>query len=83
MKFNINECVFVQLTDAGREEIKRQHDELRETFPKLSPQAKKVEDKNGWSKWQLHCLMNTFGHMTHNGGQLPFNTEIRIESNAK
>jgi len=81
MKFNINECVFVQLTDAGRKELKRQWNELRVSFPSLSEDdCGLVEDDAGWSKWQLHSLMNTFGHMTHNGGHLPFNANIRIES---
>jgi len=79
MKLNINDVVHVQLTDAGRQELKRQYNELRETFPYLSQNDNRlVEDEQGWSKWQVHSLMNIFGHMMHNGGELPFSDNILL-----
>lgn len=67
MDFNINNCVYVQLTDKGRRMHKRQAEELdaaicsanpRATLPDYRPPA---EDEDGWSKWQLWSLMSTFG----------------------
>jgi hypothetical protein len=78
IKFNINEYVFVQLTDAGRSELKRQHGELRETFPKMDDYTAREEDEDGWSKWQLWVLMNTFGHMTRMASEPAFKTTIKI-----
>lgn len=52
MKFNINNYIYVKLTDIGLSELKKQHDELSESFPGLGEfEAPKV-DEDGWSKFQ-------------------------------
>ena len=77
--FNINEYIAVQLTDAGRAEHKRQHDELKKVIPKLGEYTPPKEDDNGWSKWQAWSLMNTFGHMVRPAFDPPFSTMVRID----
>ena len=83
LNFNINHYVYVKLTDAGRTELKRQHKELYSVLPErlrdtdFKPEK---EDSEGWSKWQMWNLMNTFGLMIRMCEDLPFETEIRIEN---
>lgn len=36
------------------------------------------EDSNGWSKWPMWSLMETFGEYIRLGGVLPFDAEIEI-----
>ena len=78
--FNINDFVRVKLTDEGR----RIH---RERFRKLNAKVKitsnlkyspPVEDKDGWSRWQLWVLMEMFGE--HTGPcKDPFLVDIEFE----
>jgi len=75
MNFNINNYVYVKLTDFGRKLLQREHLELRIPFPFKLPE----EDQNGWSRWQMHDLMNKLGKHCWNGCQIPFETIIRIE----
>lgn len=82
MEFNINDDVFVKLTDFGREELKRQHEKLYSSIPSPLRTDKfelPKEDAEGWSKWSMWVLMNAFGPLLHNGGKVPFETEILIE----
>jgi hypothetical protein len=81
MKFNINNYVKVKLTAAGKAELRRQRSELMSEYQNINLGEFKLpdEDADGWSKWQLHVLMNTFGHMCVNGSySLPFETTIKI-----
>ena len=80
MKFNINDYVKVKLTDKGRELHKRYQNELLKHWDKYEYKAPK-EDEDGWSKWQLWDLMQTFGPHIHLGGINPFDTEIEIITN--
>lgn len=81
-EFNINGYVYVKLTDAGRKEIRRRTEELEDYYnkPRGTFSDHKEEDADGWSKWQMHELMNTFGEMTTVGSELPFETTIRLEA---
>lgn len=80
MKLNINSTVRVRLTDAGRQELRRQVADLRRQLGGLPFQAHPREDSEGWSRWQLWALMSQLGHMCQLGfGDLPFETEIEIE----
>ena len=78
IEMNINEYVEVKLTVIGRVEHELQHQILRCDMPILGEYIAPVEDSEGWSRWQFHDLMNTFGHMMIVGGEPPFETEIRI-----
>ena len=78
--FNINNIVRVKLTDHGRSIH-------RERFRKLNAKRKvtsdikyspPVEDKDGWSRWQLWALMEAFGE--HSGLlKSPFHGDIEFE----
>lgn len=83
MKFNINNKVKVRLTQAGKDELLAQHDELREAVTSLHPYSDPAEDEQGYSTWQLWVLMSTFGDVMCNGGEMFFDAEIIIpdESN--
>ncbi len=77
--FNLNDYVYVQLNDLGREIHK---DRYLKTFADSKfriAYTPPVEDVNGWSKWQMHELMNTFGAHMYNGCNIPMNTTIQIE----
>lgn len=78
MKFNINDYVKVKLTDHGREIHKQQYEQWFKDMPwyEYTPPQ---EDAEGWSKWQMWDLMQTFGAVLYNGCKLPFETEIEIE----
>lgn len=80
-EFNINNYVFVKLTEAGRAEHKRKHDELKELLPNLKEYSPPVEDAEGWSRFQGWVLMNTFGHMLGPAKEPPFETTIRFNKN--
>lgn len=81
IELNINDTVLVKLTDAGKEELLRQSEELRKDFPHIKHEYKlPQEDDDGFSKWQLHSLMNHFGHlMLVETVYLPFETTVRID----
>ncbi len=64
--FNINNYVHVRLTAKGRNVLHSQKIKIPS------------EDQNGFSKWQLWELMNTFGPYLHNGETVPFETTIKL-----
>lgn len=72
-RLNMNNAVMVKQNEAGHKEMERQHNELYETIGlKYRPFVRKGCDENGYSSFQLHTLMNTFGHMVTLGSKLPF-----------
>ncbi len=80
--FNINEWVRVKLTDRGREILQRNFHEVTERMP-IHARMRRVfsppkEDAEGWSEWQLHNLMETFGEHSGLGMVVPFHTEIQF-----
>jgi hypothetical protein len=79
IKFNVNHNVRVKLNKNGLAELKKQHDELRREIPRLGEFKPPNTDENGYSTWQLHSLMNHFGHMMTLGFSPPFETEILID----
>ena len=79
-EFNINEHIWVQLTDVGKQALKDKHDELNR-FAKgiLGEYEPPEEDAEGWSRWQMWDLMGGIGHKFGNGMNPPINTTIRID----
>jgi len=78
--FNINDQIRVKLTDHGRKIHREQFEELR-AFCKKTSEWKYVppaEDENGWSSWQLWCLIDLFGAHVGMGCQSPFETNIEF-----
>lgn len=84
MDFNINHKVRVKLTDFGRQTLERQHVKFwADAAPgKHHPFEPRKEDAEGWSEWQLWCLMKDLGSYCINGGRLPFETGIQIVESA-
>lgn len=75
-RLNINNAVKVKLTETGHKEMERQHYELYESIGREAPKfERKNVDSNGYSSFQMHTLMNRFGHMLTLGkhpDDLPF-----------
>jgi hypothetical protein len=67
INFNINNNVYVRLTEKGRSVLFSQN---------ISPP---LEDENGYGKWQLWVLMNTFGPHLWNGSPVPFEPTIKLD----
>lgn len=78
VEFNVNDYVRVKLTDTGREVIRKYSEEfLAKSGVELTNWPK--EDEKGWSKWQLHRLMSTFGKSCGPGFNVPFKTTIKFQ----
>ena len=78
-KFNMNNSVKVKLNDIGHTELKRQHDALYSDIGINKEYVKRNVDSDGYSSFQMHDLMNTFGHMMVMGHETPFeNLTIKI-----
>lgn len=73
-KLNMNNAVKVRLSEAGHKEMEKQHNELYESVGlEYRPFVRKACDDDGYSTFQLHKLMNTFGHLLTCGNpELPF-----------
>lgn len=79
MKININDYVYVKLTQTGIDELKRQHNEFSDLFPKTVKEFELKTDENGYTRFQLWCLIQYLGHLCVIGGKLPFETEMIIK----
>lgn len=81
MTFNVNNYVAVQLTEYGKQLLKRDHDEFYAKWPTPNaPEFKIEENWDGWSKWQLWDLMFKLGPHMYNGCKVPFKAEIKLLS---
>lgn len=76
-RFNLNNEVKVKLSEAGHKEMERQHYDLYKRIGRNAPEFKrKSVDSDGYSSFQMHTLMNAFGHMMTLGvrpDEMPFN----------
>jgi len=81
VQFNVNRTVKVKLTEYGRECLRRNYDELSAGYNgKLKWEFElPKEDAEGWSKWQMHSLMEQLGRYMRLGCACPFDPNIRIE----
>ena len=80
MKFNINDIVKVRLTDVGRQELRRQHDELYGQICIDREYIAPKENGSGMVEFQLWDLMSRLGHLCQLGFQPPFDTHIEINA---
>lgn len=78
---NINNYVYIRLTNYGRQIHEKNHHEFWSHHPiEIRPMyVPPHEDGNGWSKWQLWHLMYDFGSTMGMGVDIPFETAIRME----
>lgn len=75
--FNVNEYVEVRLTDDGRKFLEKTHDAMYKEYPTIGKYKPPVE-VDGWSKWQMHELMEQLGSQCTMAG-LAFYTNIRFK----
>jgi hypothetical protein len=79
MEININDKVRVKLTCQGREALKNRHREFwAEVGMPNEPYTPPAEDAEGWSEWQLWCLMQELGPHCQMGVSPPFETTIQL-----
>ncbi len=76
--FNINEMVWVRLTDHGRAILQAGIKRQRALHPGVNFKMP-AEDADGWSRWQLWTLMAQLGpHIEMTKVQNPIETEMRF-----
>jgi hypothetical protein len=80
VRFNINEMVRVRLSPEGRLIHRRQHDELRRQYPSIGKYTPPKADAEGYTRWQLWHLMQTFGPSITLGSKPPFEMEMIFEA---
>ena len=78
VNFNINEQVKVKLTEAGIDELRRQHDELNRVFPNAKLPFTLNTDEEGYTSFQMWDLMSRLGGKMSFHFQIPFETNIII-----
>lgn len=78
MKFNVNDCVKVKLTERGRSILASKRVNMQFLTNLKLPFFDYKEDENGWSEWQLWDLMSIFGQYLYNGCDIPFEMNIII-----
>lgn len=78
---NINHLVKVKLNERGLEILREQRLELNKRLPEnlRSEFTPPKVDKEGYCKYQLWCLMETFGKYCVLGYEPPFEAEILVE----
>ena len=76
IEFNLNDTVWVQLTKIGLAEHKKQYKDLYGNIFNYEPPR---TDEDGWSKWQLWELMNTFGGAMKLGLESPMIKTICLD----
>ena len=81
--FNLNAMVRVKLTDKGREVHRDDYDKLCEGRPTAPAYQPPKEDAEGWSVWQLWCLMHQMGPHCFNGADMPIETGIEFTPEPK
>jgi len=81
VSFNINNYVFVELTDHAKSVLKKDRLRLLEEFP-LVPNKElppEYEEVNGFAKFQMWELMAAFGKHMYNGAPSLFKGGIRLD----
>jgi hypothetical protein len=80
IEFSLNEYVLVKLNNTGIDILKENHTRLRSFYPSIGKFTLPVTDEDGWSKWQLWVLINTFGDRVNMGVTSPFEINIKIDA---
>ena len=79
IEFNINKWVYVKLNETGKAELKKQWTEMNKLYPQTFKKFKLPnEDVDGFSKWQMHSLMQQLGHLCVLGFEPPFDPDIKL-----
>ena len=70
---NINDTVKVKLTEGGKRLHRAMFDQFHAMYPQLKHEyIAPKEDAEGYSEFQLWCLMQDFGPHIRLGGMPPF-----------
>ncbi len=75
--FNVNDYVWVKLTERGRTLYRIHWEQYHCTPVPLETNAE------GYSRFQLWDLMSIFGQNLYNGCEMPFETTILIDTPAE
>lgn len=81
--FNVNDYVWVKLTPAGLEVLKKNNDQVRSWYPRLPEFTPPPADSDGYTRHQLWALMKDFGAYMTWGGESPFETKVFFETKEK
>jgi hypothetical protein len=80
VRFNVNEYVRVKLTECGLKLLREDHARWKALYPSSFGEFTPPKtDADGWSEWQLWCLMARFGEYITMGMTAPFETEIEFK----
>ena len=72
-KSNLNDYIKVKLTEYGKKIY-------RDSFVSLGlPEPRINVDEEGYTRFQMHVFINTFGEYIHMGHELPCETTVQIE----
>lgn len=84
IEININNTVWVRLTDKGYQHRADYHNRWLGAIPNLvrrtADDFKAEADSEGWTEFQLWCFMEEFGEVTKIGFDLPYHTNIRFNA---
>lgn len=79
-KANINDYVWVRLTEEGHEIYNNYYKEINDMIPNYDVVTPKLDtDEFGYSRFQLWWFMQVFGKHFHIGFGGPCETEVYIE----
>jgi hypothetical protein len=80
IKFNVNYWVRVKITPHGEKCLRKNYDDLAKNYGgKLAfPFRLPAKDADGWTKFQMHDLIGSFGNHVYIGCEMPFDSEIEI-----
>lgn len=83
-EINLNDHVWIRLTDKGRAMLREQDANWSRlyatSYGRLAVAEKQEAENDGWSRWQLWSLIQSFGAALYLGCNPPFETTIRLES---
>lgn len=77
--FNINSTVRVRVNERGEAHLLKRHVEQFGDYLDKFPYRPKATDENGYSRWQLWDLMQSFEGCIHLGCHMPYDPEILME----
>ena len=78
INFNVNHWVSVRLTEAGLRLHRENFDRWTSAAGVTLEYSPPMQDAEGWSRWQMHHLMNEFGPHMGLCSPIPFHTDIRL-----
>lgn len=81
-ELNLNDYVWIRLRAKGRVMLREQDAQWSQlyggTFGRLPFAETQERENDGWSRWQLWSLIQSFGSALHLGCDPPFETTIRL-----